>query len=101
MPAVSIDLNMVRVTNDEFVKKAIEMKIQCINFFVDAAENNLYDKENPIKDMEGFKSALIKLMEIERIIDGKVFLGYKLFFPSADLYEIEKRIQIYRHELGL
>ena len=94
-PSVSCVINSTNYeTVDEFVKKAIEMKIQCINFFVDAAENNLYDKENPIKDMEGFKSALIKLMEIERIIDGKVFLGYKLFFPSADLYEIEKRIQI-------
>ena len=93
-PSVSCVINSTNYeTVDEFVKMALEMKIFNIVFFIDAAENNLYDKENPIKDMEGFKSALIKLMEIERIVAGKVMLGYKLFFPTADLYEIEKRIK--------
>lgn len=93
-PSVSCVINSTNYEAvDEFVKMALEMKIFSIIFFIDAAENNLYDKKNPIKDMEGFKAALVKLMEIERIIEGKVFLGYRLFFPSADLYEVEKRIQ--------
>lgn len=93
-PSVSCVLNSSNYeTVEKFIINALKLNIQNIIFFFDATENNLYDEKNPIADIDGFTSAYKTLTEINKILENKVNLGYKLFFPNGDFDRFEKQIQ--------
>ncbi len=90
-PGVSSILNSTNYQNLEaFIKMVLEWKIQKIVFYFDTRENNL--NKLSVKDKENFDIALTKLLEIERILKDKVYLGFRLFMPIKNIEEYEKAV---------
>lgn len=88
-PSISCVLNSTNYQNTEaFVKMALEWKLQKIIFFFDHLENNL--SKLSVKDRENFDKSLFTLLELERLLKGKVQIGFRLFIPIANIQEYEK-----------
>ncbi len=91
-PHVTSILNSTNYQNVEaFIKMALKWKLQKIGFLFDTRENNL--NKLSVKDKENFDKALITLLEIEKLLKDKVYIGFRLFMPIKNIEEYEKKVK--------
>ena len=93
-PSVSCVLNSTNYeTMTDFLKQYIGRGIQYINFYFDYIENqtgniNIADEEKNQLALKTFMS----LIEIERVLKGKVHLFYRLYVPTNKLKEYDDKV---------
>ena len=86
-PSVSMVINSTNYeTIVEFAKQYVSKGIQFINFYFDNIENETYCGLKHAKS-SAVEEALITLIELDKVLNGKVHLFYRLFAPTT---EIEK-----------
>ena len=83
-PSVSCVINSSNYeTIEEFIKMYVEKGIQCIIVFFDLIENHVWANQKTENNI--VEQTIIKLIEIERVLKGKVFLGWRLFIPTNNI----------------
>lgn len=91
-PSVSCVLNSSNYeTIDEFVKMYVSKGIQWIIVFFDIIENHVW--ANQKNDNNIVEQTIIKLIEMERVLKGKVFLGWRLFIPTNNIAYYDDLVQ--------
>ena len=90
-PSISSVLNSTNyhIARD-FVKMGINWNLQSFGFYFDHRENPL--KNTYIKDKSGFDEALMTVLELEKLLKGKVYFYFRIFMP-ANLSEYEKKVE--------
>lgn len=93
IPSVSCVLNSTNYHETvQFVEKMLEWGANKINLYFDTRENDVRGK-GIIKDKDGFMFAINSLIELEKLLSGKVYLDFKLFMPYDDVESVEKRVE--------
>lgn len=83
-PSVSCVINSSNYeTVEEFIKMYVQKGIQCIIVFFDLIENHVWANQKTENNM--VEQTIIKLIEIERVLKGKVFIGWRLFIPTNNI----------------
>ena len=91
-PSVSCVLNSTNYgIVESFVKMALQWKLQKIIFFFDTRENNMDNLT--VKDKENFEKALLTLLELEKLLQDKVRLAFRLFIPINNICDYEKLVE--------
>lgn len=89
-PSVSCVLNSSNYeTIVEFVRQYVSRGIQHINFYFDHIENETFNYNKSIKNSK-VEEAIITLIELDRILEGKIHLFYRLFLPTNNIQEYDK-----------
>lgn len=93
IPSVSCVLNSTNYYETvQFIEKMLEWGANKINLYFDTRENDVRGK-GTIKDKDGFMFAINSLIELEKLLSGKVYLDFKLFMPYDDVESIEKKVE--------
>lgn len=91
-PSVSSVINSTNYdTIEQFIEYWTSRGIQNIVLFFDNIENEVFS-ENKTKDKKKAEEIVEKLLEIERIFEGKVDLGWQLFVPIDNVDELQKKV---------
>ena len=91
-PSISCVLNSSNYHNTaKFIKMAAQLGIQKVIIFFDAKENSV--ERLSVKDKEGFYNALITLIELTKLLEKKMILGFKLFIPICNIEEYENKVK--------
>ena len=69
-----------------YVKKGI----QSIIIFFDLIENHVWANEKTDKNI--VEETVIKLIEMERVLKGKVAIGWRLFIPTNNVAELDAKV---------
>ena len=91
-PSVSCVINSGNYeTVEDFITYWISKGIQNIILFFDHNENEAF-LVNKEKDKKEVEEVVLKLLELEKLFEGKVDLGWRLFMPINNVKEFESRI---------
>lgn len=77
---------------EEFTKMALMLKVQSLTFYFDYTENDMFGDYfgNP----ETSRFALRKLMEIERVLAGKVMVYFRLWLPGKETQKLQSEVEL-------
>ena len=90
-PSVSCVINSTNYeTVDDFIKMYVKKGIQSIIIFFDLIENHVWANERTDKNI--VEETVIKLIEMERVLKGKVAIGWRLFIPTNNVAELEAKV---------
>lgn len=88
-PSISSVLNSTNYHNvEEFIKMGLKWKLVKVVFMFDIRENNI--SKLSVKDKENFEKALMTLLELEKLLENKIRLGFRLYMPFKNVDEYEK-----------
>ncbi len=92
MPSVSCVLNSTNYYEvPQFVEMVAGWGVDKIHFYFDTAENNV--QTGYIKDKDGFLFALTSLLELEKLLNGRIKLYFRLFMPYDETALVEKQVE--------
>lgn len=74
----------------DFVRVCLEAKATGISFFFDYTETNMGGEYFGCPETS--RRALQTMVEIERVLAGKVFMSFRLWLPSKELAPIQERV---------
>lgn len=92
--APSISMVLTKQVYDkvlDFVKMALSLRIFKIGFLFDNVENDLWNLDNDCSDQ--VQQVIKVLLEIDRILKGRVAFSFKWFMPANNISELEKDVE--------
>lgn len=89
-PSISMVINKDNADDiEDFVKFALKLRARQMVFFFDYMENG---RSVNFGKPETSRPALKKLMELERVLAGKIFLFFRLWLPENEVAPIQEQI---------
>lgn len=91
-PNISMVIN--KNTADDvipFLKYTLAMRASYVTYYFDYRENDM--DEDYFQDPATGRMALRQLMEIERVLEGKLFISFRLWTPLKEIGMMEKELE--------